>query len=121
MPAVRGAAGDSLNFFVELQDTRPPLLDFQSRGRTIIRRESPWQSRVLRNHRTKGAKPEKFRSLNGQVAQLRPLTRGTPYNFERLTGGACSLVRTGLDAEFPDKGRFTGNFRKKLPVSRIWP
>ena len=39
----------------------------------------------------------------------------------RLDGGVRSQIRTGLHLEFPDKGRFTGNFRQKLPVLRIWP
>ena len=38
-----------------------------------------------------------------------------------LDGGVYSLIRTGLDLQFPDHGRFTGNFRQKLPVPPIWP
>jgi hypothetical protein len=36
-------------------------------------------------------------------------------------GGVCSQIRTRLAPDFPDKGRFTGNFRQKLPVPRICP
>ena len=39
----------------------------------------------------------------------------------RLDGGVRSQMRTGLHLEFPDNRRFTGNFRQKLPVLRIWP
>jgi hypothetical protein len=36
-------------------------------------------------------------------------------------GGVHSQIRTGLHPQFPDNGRFTGNFCQKLPVLRISP
>jgi hypothetical protein len=38
----RGSARDSLKFFVELQDARPALLDFQSRGHDKWRLVHAW-------------------------------------------------------------------------------
>ncbi len=52
---------------------------------TIIRRESHWQSRVLRNDRHGACKVRRIRSLSGQLAQLRALTRGSDGTIEPVT------------------------------------
>src|SRR5258706_13494032 len=39
----------------------------------------------------------------------------------RLRGGVRSQIRPGLHLEFPNNRHFTGNFRQKLLVLRIWP
>ena len=52
---------------------------------TIIRRESHWQSRVLRNDRHQTFKPRGIRSLSGQPAQRRSLTGGSNGIIESET------------------------------------
>jgi hypothetical protein len=47
----RASGRDSLKFFVELQDTRPTLLDFQSRGRDKWRVVHAW---LLSERRVEG-------------------------------------------------------------------
>jgi hypothetical protein len=52
----------------------------------------------------------------------KPLADRKPNQHHlRGNGGVHSQIRTGLEAEFPDNGRFTGNFRQKLPVLWISP
>jgi hypothetical protein len=52
---------------------------------TIIRRESHWQNRVLRNDLRGTWKPRGISSLSGQPAQLRSLTGGSDGTIESST------------------------------------